>query len=119
MLRAESAENARLPKEAILFHPNFKILIFPFCFVRKLLTIRLMLSKQHFPCCRSFHFVSRMNNHCSTVQNKVTMPQLLIFMQHDESRQAVIAALREKDHEDEPGTITLARCLKNSEKLRK
>jgi hypothetical protein len=47
---------------------------------------------------------------------------LLIFVLHDESGQIVIAALREKDEEDhgeESAFITLARCPKNSEKIKK
>ncbi len=50
------------------------------------------------------------------------MPQLLIFVLYDESAQATIAALREKDEEDhgeESATIIVARCLKNSEKIKK
>jgi hypothetical protein len=40
---------------------------------------------------------------------------------HDESVKAAIAAFHEKDEEDhgeESATITLARCLKNSEKIK-
>ncbi len=51
------------------------------------------------------------------------MPRLLIFVLHYASGQlAVIVALREKDEEDygeESAFITLARWLKNSEKIKK
>jgi hypothetical protein len=46
----------------------------------------------------------------------------LFFVVHNEISQAVIAALHEKveeDHGEESASITLARCLKNSEKIKK
>ena len=50
------------------------------------------------------------------------MPTTVIFVLHDESGQAIIGALREKDKEDhgeKSATIILARCRKNSEKNKK
>ncbi len=50
------------------------------------------------------------------------MPRLLIFVLHDKSGQAAIAALREKyeeDHGEESATIILAGRLKILRKLRK
>jgi hypothetical protein len=47
---------------------------------------------------------------------------LLIFVQHDKSGQAMNTALCEKDEEDlreGSASIALARCLMNSEKIKK
>jgi hypothetical protein len=49
----------------------------------------------------------------------MVVPWLLIFVLHDESGQARIASICEKDKEDQRGqspTIILARYLKNYEK---
>jgi hypothetical protein len=49
------------------------------------------------------------------------VPWLLIFVLHKESSQAVIAAQEkdEEDHGEKSASITLARSLKNSEKIKK
>jgi hypothetical protein len=47
----------RTPNDAISFSLTFKILLILFYFVRKLLAIWPMFSKQHFPCCHSFKFL--------------------------------------------------------------
>jgi hypothetical protein len=44
------------------------------------------------------------------------------FVLHDKSSEAMIAALRQKyeeDHGEESASIILARCLNNSEKIKK
>jgi hypothetical protein len=55
---AESALNTKTPRDAILFHPNFKILfLFSVLPESYILDIWPMLSRQHFLCCATFHFV--------------------------------------------------------------
>ncbi len=52
----------------------------------------------------------------------VSVPSLLIFVLHDVSGQAMIAASQEKDEEDhgeESAFIKLGRCHKNSEEIKK
>ncbi len=77
---AENAENAKIPRDAILFPANFEILFL--CFVRKFLDSWPMLWKQYLPFisyCTIQQFRDGLDSHLCTVQ-KISHRGTLIYL---------------------------------------